>query len=360
MIRLALALLAACLLAAVQAAAHDTTRSYLTVARSDTGVTADLRIAFRDLAALIWMDSDLDGALTWAEVTARQDEIAAYAIARLDLRAGGPCGLRLAATGLSEAGAVGYHDLRLTGTCPDAAAPLTVASRLMQEIDPDHRLFLTVAGGGGGTMLGRDSPPFVVPVQGVPAGRVLRDYFAAGVTHLLAGPDHIAFLLLLVLPAVAGTVAPARAARQVLAAVTAFTLAHALTLTAATLTLLRPPPDLIGALVALTVVLTAIDNLRPFLPGPRAAAAAFFGLIHGCGFAGVLADTGLTGGGFAIALLAFNLGIEAGQIAVLAATAFALAALRLGRHLVRLGSAAGALAGLYWLWSAALVLQRAL
>jgi hypothetical protein len=359
-IRLVAILLA--LAAALPGAArsHETTRSYLTVTRDGATVQADLRIAFRDLAALIWMDSDLDGALTWAEVTARQDEIAAYAIARLDLRAGGPCGLRLAATGLSEAGAVAYHDLRLTGTCPDAAAPLSVAARLMEEIDPDHRLFLTVAGGSGGTMLGRDSPPFAVPVQGVSAGQVLRDYFAAGVTHLLAGPDHIAFLLLLVLPAVAGTMAPARAAWQVLAAVTAFTLAHALTLTAATLTLLRPPPDLIGALVALTVVLTAVDNLRPFLPGPRAAAAAFFGLIHGFGFAGVLADTGLTGGSFGLALLAFNLGIEAGQVAVLAATAFALAALRLGRHLVRWGSAAGALAGLYWLWSTAQVLQRAL
>lgn len=334
------------------AAAHETTRSYLTVTRSGAALQADLRIAFRDLAALMWMDSDLDGALTWAEVAARRDEIAVYATARLDLRAGGPCRLALAGSGMSWSAGIGYQDLRFDGSCPGADAPLTVASRLLDDIDPDHRLFLTVSGGSApaATVLGRDSPPFAVPVQGLPAGQILADYFAAGVQHLLGGPDHIAFLLLLVLPAVSGALAAGAAAWQVLAAVTAFTLAHALTLSAATLTVLRPPPDLIGALVALTVIVTAADNLRPLLPGPRAAAAAFFGLIHGFGFAGVLADTGLTGGGFATALLAFNLGIEAGQVAVLAATAFALAALRLGRGLVVAGSLAGAAVGGYWLW----------
>jgi hypothetical protein len=348
-----IALLVALLLLPGPAPAHETTRSYLALTRSAEMLRADLRLAFRDLAALIWMDSDLDGALTWAEVSARQVEIAAYAAARLDLRTGDRCTLALTASGASASGGIGYLDLRLDGRCPDARAPLTVASRLFEDIDPDHRLFLTVARGEGtaATILGRDSPAYTVPEPGLSLGQILRDHFAAGVGHLLAGPDHIAFLLLLVLPAVAGGLAPARAAWQVLAAVTAFTLAHALTLSAATLTFLRPPPDLIGALVALTVVLTAADNLRPFLPGPRAAAAAFFGLIHGFGFAGVLADTGLTGAGFAMALFAFNLGIEAGQIAVLAATAFALAALRLGRVLVALGSLAGGLAGTYWLWA---------
>jgi hypothetical protein len=309
----------------------------------------------------MWLDADLDGALTWAEVTARQDEIAAYAAARLDLRTGAPCTLRLAETGTSASGGIGYYDLRLAGTCPDAAAPLTVASRLLEDIDPDHRLFLTVAGGStaASAVLGRDTPAASVPVAGVSTGRILRDYLAAGVAHLLAGPDHIAFLLLLVLPAVTGALPGRSAVPSVLASVTAFTLAHALSLSAATLAFLQPPPDLIAALVALTVIVTAVDNLRPILPGPRAAAAVFFGLIHGFGFASVLAESGLTGARFAVALAGFNLGIEAAQIGVLLATAFALAALRLGRHLLRAGSLAGLAVGAYWLWNASASLSLA-
>ena len=100
-----------------------------------------------------------------------------------------------------------------------------------------------------------------------------------------------------------------------LAAVTGFTLAHALTLTAATTELLRPPTDLIEALIALSIVVTAADNVRPFIPAPRAAVAAFFGTIHGFGFASALGALQLTGGGLAVALVGFNLGIEAAQVA---------------------------------------------
>ena len=144
-------------------------------------------------------------------------------------------------------------------------------------------------------------------------------YFRSGVEHLMGGPDHLVFLLALMLPAVCVAGGAGRAALGVLTAVTGFTLAHALTLTAATTELLRPPTDLINMLIALSIVITAADNVRPFIPAPRAAVAAFFGIIHGFGFASALGALQLTGAGLAVALVGFNLGIEAAQVGVVLA-----------------------------------------
>ncbi|MGQ0566914.1 MAG: HupE/UreJ family protein [Gemmobacter sp.] len=355
MIRLAVLLL--CLLAGA-ARAHETTRSYLSVDRNGPTVSADLRLAFRDIEVVVWMDEDLDGALTWAEVTRRIPAVAAYAQSALALEAGGTCTLAPGAAGTSTSGGIGYLDLSLTATCPSATAPLTVASRLFAEVDPDHRMYLTAMGAETATVLDRTSPPARIDTAAGGLWPLAQEYFAAGVEHLLTGPDHIVFLMMLILPAVtlAATLGPALT--QVLWAVTGFTLAHALTLTAASTLYLRPPTDLIGALVALSILITAADNVRPFLPGPRAASAAFFGLIHGYGFATVLTGTGLTGVPFVTALAAFNLGIEAAQVMAVAATVFALHALRGGRWLLSGGSLAGAAAGCWWLWQAATTLLR--
>ena len=351
MMRLLWPLLMLATLAGV-AQAHETTRSYLSIERSGSTVAADLRLAFRDVEVVVWMDEDLDGALTWAEVARRVPAVAAYAQSAIGFDAGGDCPLAPGVAGASVSGGIGYLDLRMTATCPSATAPLTVTSRLFAEVDPDHRMYLTAKGTDTATILDRNSPPARIDAAKGGLWPLAQRYFAAGVEHLLTGPDHIVFLMMLILPAVTLAAGLGPALRQVLWAVTGFTLAHALTLTAASTLYLRPPTDLIGALVALSIIITAADNLRPFLPGPRAASAAFFGLIHGYGFATVLTGTGLTGLPFVTALATFNLGIEAAQVMIVAGTVFALHALRGGRVLLWGGSLAGAAAGCWWLWRA--------
>ncbi|MES2665549.1 MAG: HupE/UreJ family protein [Pseudomonadota bacterium] len=342
-----------CLLLATPAFAHETTRSYLDITRQGADVTATLRVAFRDIEVVVWIDEDLDGQVTWAEATRRLEAVTAYANATLTLATGEACPLTQTAAGASSDGGIDYLELTLGGQCPSATAPLTVRSRLFADIDPDHRLFLTATTAGGTTTaILRSSAPEAVIAAGAVAGSArgtARTYFAAGVEHLLTGPDHIAFLLLLILPAITTVIGARAAAAQILFAVTGFTLAHALTLTAASTALLRPPTDLISGLVAVSIILTAIDNIRPFLPGPRAASAAFFGLIHGYGFATILTGANLSGAQFATALISFNLGIEAAQVLLVLATAFALHALRGGRPLLIAGSTAGATAGVWWL-----------
>ncbi len=330
------------------ALAHETTRSYVTLTQDGATVTADLRIAFRDIEVAVWIDEDLDGQITWGETTRRIDALSAYVASAFTLDAGGNCPLSRTNAGASDSGGIEYLDLSFTARCPDATAPLRATSRLFADIDPDHRVFLTANLGRGTTTTLLSTARNAVDLTGTGGGGSFASYFAEGIRHLLGGADHLVFLLVLILPAVASGANPRKAALGVLSAVTGFTLAHALTLTAATTTLLRPPTALIEILIALSIVITASDNLRPFIPAPRAAVAAFFGLIHGFGFATALAALQLSGAGFATALIGFNLGIEAAQIGVVLVTLPALYMLGQGRALLWLGSLAAIAIGVYW------------
>jgi hypothetical protein len=228
---------------------------------------------------------------------------------------------------------------------------LQAVSRLFADVDPDHRMYLTMTAGAtqSTAILSAGNPSFVMTPAASSLSGIFVNYFNAGILHLAGGFDHVVFLLMLMLPAVTLRSDMRRAALQVVTAITGFTLAHALTLTAASTNLLRPPTDLITFLVALSIVITAFDNIRPFLSGPRAGVAAFFGLIHGFGFATVLSGSAMTGWVFATALLGFNLGIETAQIGIVGLTMFALIALRGGKALLWIGSAAGIAAGLFWM-----------
>jgi len=333
------------------AAAHETTRSYVRLEREGGDVEARLRVAFRDIEVVAWMDEDLDGRITWGETRRRLDVVDAYVRSGFSLQAGGGCELRRVGAGASTSAGIAYLDLDYRGRCPDAAAPLTVRSELLTEIDPDHRTFLQASLGGAvsSTMLSSASPSATLEGDtGGIAGSFL-GYFRAGVDHLMGGADHLVFLLALMLPAVSAAGTARKAALGVLAAVTGFTVAHALTLTAAATELLRPPASLVEALIALSIVVTAADNVRPFIPAPRAAVAALFGTIHGFGFASALGTLQLTGAGLATALVGFNLGIEAAQVAVVLVVLPALCMLGRGRSLLWGGSAAAGAAGGWWL-----------
>jgi hypothetical protein len=182
---------------------------------------------------------------------------------------------------------------------------------------------------------------FVVP--GDPGGSraaVAGGYLRLGMAHILAGADHLAFL--------AGLLLLVGGWRALVATVTAFTLAHSLTLAAATLAVVAPPSAPVEALIAASILLVAAELARPPGAPPTLArrrpwlVAFAFGLLHGLGFAGALAEAGLPRDHLPLALLAFNLGVEAGQLAFVAACLPALALARrvgAGRAWVRLGPA---------------------
>jgi hydrogenase/urease accessory protein HupE len=171
-------------------------------------------------------------------------------------------------------------------------------------------------------LLDAAQPSYTVPAPGT-AAPVFGRYLGLGIEHLLLGPDHLLF--------VAGLVLLVRGARRLLLTVTAFTLGHSLTLALAVLGLVRVNPALTELGIAASLLWLALDAVRPATrPGLFARRPALlaisFGLLHGLGFAGALSAVGLPAGEIALALLAFNLGIELGQIGVIASL-LALAAL---------------------------------
>jgi hydrogenase/urease accessory protein HupE len=170
-----------------------------------------------------------------------------------------------------------------------------------------------------------DAPMAEVAVKADRA-QVGKAYFVLGVEHILAGFDHLLFVLSLVLLITGGW--------QVAKAVTAFTIAHSITLIATSLHLLSVPRQPVEIIIALSILFLAVEIVKSRSGVQRLSeripwAVAFaFGLLHGFGFAGALAEIGLPEGEVPVALLTFNLGVEAGQLLIVGAGLALLAAIR--------------------------------
>ena len=175
---------------------------------------------------------------------------------------------------------------------------------------------------------------------------VIRRFAASGVHHILIGPDHLLFLIGLLL--LGGSL------RQLVLVVSAFTVAHSITLSLAVFRVLAPPAWLIEPAIALSIVYVGADNLTVRGGRDMRAWIAFaFGLIHGFGFASVLREMELPPRALGWSLLSFNLGVEAGQLLVVIPVASALALIRarserLGRQLAVAGSVVVIAAGAFW------------
>jgi hydrogenase/urease accessory protein HupE len=176
---------------------------------------------------------------------------------------------------------------------------------------------------------------------------VIKKFIPGGIYHIFTGPDHILFIVGLLL--LGGSL------MRLLSIVTAFTIAHSITLSLAALDVLSPPARLIEPAIALSIVYVGIDNLMVGKTGRdvRPLVAFFFGFVHGFGFAGVLKEFGLPSQALGWSLFSFNFGVEIGQVCIVVVVATILAALRkrnnaLGERIAIFGSLAVILAGSYW------------
>ena len=368
---LLLSFLAALLLAAHDARAHKPSDSTLTLELAGTSVTGQWDIALRDLDHAIGLDGDGDGAITWGELKSRHGEVAAYALARLRLGPqAAPCALSVTDHLVAPHSDGAYAVLVLRAACPRVRDSLEVAYSLLFDLDPQHRGLLQVrAGGTTQTAVLAPAQPARSFALGQPdLLRQILDYFREGVWHIWIGTDHILFLITLLLPAVVVRGASAwrpvegfgAAFLSVAKIVTAFTLAHSVTLALAVLEVVVLPSRLVESVIAASVAAAALNNLWPLVTRRLWLMAFAFGLVHGFGFASVLADLGLPGETLFWALASFNLGVEAGQLAIVAAvlplTYWIRRSAFYGRLALPLGSAAIALVGGLWLLERALEL----
>jgi hypothetical protein len=310
------------------ALAHKASDSYLVLQVNGQEVTGQWDIALRDIDFAIGLDANGDGDITWDEVRARHADIAAWAMGRLTLERGGACTFQVGEHLVDDHTDGAYAVLRFTGTCPSRAQALALNYRLLFDIDQLHRglLRLELDGVSHTAVLGPDTG--VLNVQAGETSRLAQfsQYLVEGIWHIWIGFDHILFLLALLLPAVlvherrrwTGVGSFRAALAEVLWVVTAFTVAHSITLSLAALQIIELPSRLVESAIAASVVLAAANNLWPVVERRRWLVAFSFGLIHGFGFASVLTELGLPKDALVLSLLGFNAGVEVGQLAIVA------------------------------------------
>ncbi len=334
------------------AAAHPAPFSFLDL-RLDAGrVTGTLTV--HDLDAVHELGLPDSAALVDPALAARHGAALGRLLgARLRLFADGrPLAVTLLGmTSLPERQAVRFA---LDVGTPGRPARLGVDA-LLFPYDPQHQTFVNVYEDGAlrhQAILDRRRTAIDYYAGTWPGvGAVLSTFVPAGIHHIAIGPDHILFVIGLIL--LGGSLA------RLGLIVTAFTIGHSITLSLAALDVVSPPASVIEPAIALSLVLVGVDNLLVGNAEPgrrrdlRAPMAALFGLIHGFGFAAVLREFGLPQAAVGWSLFGFNAGVELGQLALVVPLSLALAAVRrqrpaAGRRIAMIGSSIVALAGAVW------------
>jgi hypothetical protein len=311
--------------------AHESSLAFLLLHVDGQRVEGRWDIAVRDLEDAVGLDQNGDAAITWAEFEARRSAVLDYAGARLRLAAGGrPCAPRLSQHSLDRHGNAPYAVLELVADCGAPVTSLTIDYTLLFDIDPTHRALLELSSAGRTTtaVLSRDRATQTQALAALSLWAGLERFIVEGIGHIWSGYDHLLFLSLLLLPAVLRPAASDRwkTVVSIVRVVTAFTLAHSVTLALAVYGLITAPPRLVEAVIAASIVVAGLLNLVPRAKQMGAALAFGFGLVHGLGFANAL--QGLGTGSRLVSLAGFNVGVEVGQLTVVAIAVPLLFALR--------------------------------
>jgi hydrogenase/urease accessory protein HupE len=311
-------------LVALPGAAHPNSQSSSRIVVEGRSVEVELVCQTLSLIECVEIDADGDLELDEAELGAGRAEAERYLSSRyrlsaLDGRAvelaGGSLELLEAPSELSEQ----RMRVRWRGELPADAEGLIVDVRLFVERNPLHRDFATVAWNGEEPFpwmfsAGAETLTFEPSAKRRP--RVLGGAIALGVEHILIGYDHLAFLVALIVAS--------RRVRSLVAVVTAFTVAHSLTLGLAALGIVSVPSTVVELAIALSIAYVGAENLLFRRPAARWPEGFLFGLIHGLGFASVLEETLMYEQLRLTVLVGFNLGVELGQLAVVTLAALAL------------------------------------
>jgi hypothetical protein len=273
----------------------------------------DIGMADRELARwLPAIDTNHDGSIDAEELTAGREAVARAVVGGLTVKGdANACSGSLDRAWVLEAedGAV----LQVRYLCPEIPGRLTLAFPLLEALPPGHRHMARVfhAGKAQVKVLDRGHATWTLDGTGPSSSAFAMAWsmLKLGVEHILTGADHLVFLLGLIL--VGGSL------RSLIGVVSAFTLAHSITLALAALSIFAPSPRLVEPAIALSIAYVGVENLFVSDARNRWRITFPFGLIHGFGFAGALREIALPRAQLPVALVSFNLGVEIGQLGVL-------------------------------------------
>jgi hypothetical protein len=293
-------------------------------------------VALRDLDFAIGIDSNHDGNITWGEVKAHRDAIERYVLPNLTIKGDGlTC--QITPTGqMIDAHSDGAYDVIQFKALCDKEVPdqLTILYHLFQDIDPYHRGIISVYARGqtSGAVLGPQNTSTTLDLNRPDRWRQFKSFVIDGIWHIWTGPDHLLFILSLLLPSVLicrrrprtpfdpGVWEPADrfwpAALELVKVISGFTVSHSVTLSLSVLGFVSLPSRLVESGIALSVIVAAFNNIYPIVTRRAWVVAFAFGFIHGLGFASALAGLKLPPVAMAVSLGGFNVGVEIGQESV--------------------------------------------
>jgi hypothetical protein len=304
-----------------QVSAHDPGLSSLAIRAGANRLEATLTLAVRDAVQLADLDADHDGIVTQVEFARSRLQLEA-AVERQVLVAADAKFLKVQSI-RSHLDEKNNAEVRLDYG-PVSFSRLEIQSNLLASLPRGHRQYLQVQDSGGATVFegllsagaNRATSEFTVANAAAVGGKAVSsfaNFVILGVKHIWTGYDHLLFLF--------GLLVVVQGFFSSLKIITSFTIAHSITLAAATFNLAQIPSRIVEPLIAASIVYVGIENLlRSGVPKARQLVTFGFGLIHGFGFASVLREMGIGAntGGVALPLLSFNVGVELGQIVVAA------------------------------------------
>lgn len=302
------------------ATAHKLSASTVELEVGEDRVTGEVRLPFESLLVLPFPESSEERAVAWIgqyvgrHLAARGTDGSAWAV---HMGAGGKKGYDVIEK---------FHLIPPDGEVTDFS--LTYDG-LIDQI-PTHRAIAVLRGEGGENrtvgIFEADRRTLAVDADSVSRFGEFRSAIGLGAEHIAEGADHLLFLLMLLLPAplmIRGgrwvrCDDPWRSVRRIVHVVTAFAVGHSITLALAGVGLIHVPSRPVEALIALSILVAAIHDIRPLLPRGEVVIAVLFGLVHGLAFASLLGELDLDRGSLLFSLLGFNLGIELTQLCVVA------------------------------------------
>lgn len=314
-----------------RAEAHQFSTAYLAIQTHNNSpiMTAEYRLAVRDLALLVPVTVDQKNQITWGAIKAQDAAINAVLAQNIVWKSGtAACSMnpQREPLAIDQVAGLSYIVKYLSVDCGKSNAT-TLDYRMLGHIDSGHRLIISSENMDKPEAPGRTwlIAPSVTELGNTSNNlfETFKTYVKEGIHHILTGYDHLLFLICLLLPAVYNRVnqqwVPVKsrmtAVRHTFYIATAFTLAHSITLTVAALNIISLPSRWVESAIALSIAVAALNNIFPSILGAKQIRIAFsFGLIHGFGFASALSDLPLHLGTRLMALFSFNFGIELGQI----------------------------------------------
>jgi len=357
------------------ASAHDLGQSYLYLSIDDARISGRLEITFADINTALGLSLPTKENATLESIQPHLETIKAYFEERVSIQAAeGDRPLRF---GEHRIGAMGFaHFLHLDFTLdPFSEAPeyLDIRFAVLFDVEPQHQNYVLVEENfKTGTFANEDVFSLAYVGDDIAQRLDLTEsslwlgFFALvklGIHHIWIGIDHILFLMALLLPAVLYRKEPSEAAWapaesfrdafiHVVKIVTIFTLAHSVTLSLAAFGIVELSPRIVESIIAISIAIAALDIIFPVFRGHIWIVVFVFGLFHGFGFASVLGGMGIGSSYLALTLFGFNVGVEIGQVVIIAAVfpvLFVARRLALYRFpVVQAGALALMFVSLYW------------